>query len=373
MSGIYFDHNATTWIEPKVITYMAEIMAAPNNPSSIHRFGREASMVVEKARKRIKQYIHADQEDQVIFTATGTEANNLALANFKERATVISAVEHASIFKNMHSHVTIPVDHEGQLSLKALDNILRHTPGKLFVSVMLANNETGVVYPVKEICDLAHQYHAVVHTDAVQAAGKIPVYFNKLGVDMMTIAAHKLGGPQGAAALIAKKSLVLKPFYSGGGQEKMMRPGTENVAAIGGFGLAMEIASKTKEQYDWIKTLRDQMEDELITYTQRKDLVCAKQAERLPNTSCIAMPGVNYETQVMHFDMENIAISAGSACSSGRIEPSHVLKAMQIPQYIRQCAIRVSLGKKNTVEEMKRFVAVWKELYTRLVTHQKIA
>lgn len=355
---IYLDYNATAPIRPEVIARMQALLASPANPSSVHRFGREAKKHLENARKTIADTISA-WPAEIIFTATGSEANNTALRAIPGKSVLVSSVEHSSVIK-CHSHEggnpsLLPVDPNGILDLTALDTILSQTPQTL-VSVMLANNETGVIQPLAEVGAICKKYGAILHCDAIQALGKIPVDFGALGVDMLSLSAHKCGGPVGAAALVVRRDLAITPLLTGGGQELGRRAGTENIPAIAGFATAVEMVADLAPLRRWL----DAMEKEL------GETIFGQGIARLPNTSCIAMPGVSNEVQLMDFDLKGFAVSAGSACSSGRIEVSHVLTAMGIPKELAGCAIRVSGGWRTTEQEIQAFTQGWKQLRQRL-------
>jgi cysteine desulfurase len=269
---------------------------------------------------------------------------------------LVSAIEHSSVLKNNPKAVQIPVTPQGVVDLSALDKLLSEKKPTL-VSVMLANNETGVIQPIAEVAALCKQYGAKLHCDAVQALGKIPVDAGMLGCDMMSISAHKCGGPVGAAALIVRRGTDIKPLLVGGGQEKGRRAGTENIAAIVGFAKAVELFdfAQMKKIRGWL----DEMEKETAVSIGAK-------SPRLPNTSCIAMQGVSNEVQLMDFDLKGFAVSAGSACSSGRIEPSHVLAAMHVPKEQAACAIRVSAGWNTAEQDIAAFTQAWQQTAQRL-------
>lgn len=350
--SIYLDYNATAPVRPQVVARMQEILAVPANPSSVHSYGRQAKKWLEDARKTIADAISA-WPNEVIFTATGTEANAMALKGFLGRRVLASAVEHSSVLS--HTKEFIPVDCNGLVDLQALEEKLSKS-GDTLVSIMLANNETGVIQPIMEIAAICKKHGALLHADAVQALGKIPVDFGALGVDMMSISTHKCGGPIGAAALVIRRDLPIQPLFTGGGQELRRRAGTENVAAIAGFAKAVELFD-----FGHMRKLRGWLDG-----LEEGQNVLGKGAERLPNTSCIAMPGVSNEVQLMGFDLEGFAVSAGSACSSGRIEPSHVLKAMGIAEVQAKSAIRVSGGWQTTENDIISFTNAWIQTYKRL-------
>lgn len=363
-SHIYMDNNATVVTSQKVLAAMQELHGLPLNASSIHASGRRARGLLEAVRERIAALTNCGNA-RIVFTASGTESNNMALRGLAGYKVLVSAVEHASIRKIGVHEGEIAVNGDGVVDIAALCQQLRnYKDGKFLVSVMLANNETGVIQPIKEIAEIVHAHGGLIHTDAVQAFGKINVDMAALGADMLTISAHKFGGPQGAAALIFKKGAKLESIIMGGGQEQGYRAGTENVLAIHGFGAAALEATESLENSDNIARIRDKIETEIKNIAPDA-VIFGQSAIRLPNTSMIAMPYVPSGTQVMHFDMESIAVSAGSACSSGKVEVSHVLLAMGVPENLAKCAIRVSLGINNTIDDAEKFVIAWKKLYER--------
>ncbi|NBX04417.1 MAG: cysteine desulfurase [Alphaproteobacteria bacterium] len=368
----YLDYNATAPVFPEVVQKMAEILSAPHNASSVHSFGREAKRVLEAARKTIADSISA-WPNEVIFCGSGTESNITALRGFSGRRVLVSAVEHSSVLKPSPAgrglgEGIIPVDKNGIVDLAALEKILGSPhPGPLpagegvLVSIMLANNETGVIQPIAEVAKICKAHSAILHCDAVQALGKIPVDFGALGADLLTLSAHKCGGPVGAAALVVRRDLPFTPLFTGGGQESGRRAGTENIAAIAGFAKAAELIDL--EKMAALRGWLDAMEAELESYGAT---VFGKPPPRLPNTSCISMPNVGNEVQLMDFDLAGFAVSAGSACSSGRIEVSHVLTAMGVPKDIAGTAIRVSGGWGTTQKDVEQFTEQWIALRRRL-------
>lgn len=361
---IYFDYNATAPLQSTALEAMIEWKEAPANASSVHGFGRRARQTIEKTRQLLLQAVNA-KNMQVVFTSTGTEANNLALKGLKVEHIFVSAIEHPSVLKAAPQAIPIKVNGTGVIDLEAFEQLLAKTSGKALVSVMLANNETGVIQPLQKIVSIAKKYNALVHTDAVQALGKIKIDAQALGIDMMTVSAHKLGGPQGAAALLIRKGLVLESLLQGGGQEQGMRAGTENVIAISGFGAVLN--QLDVKNFATVEKLRNELESELCTIDPAIKVI-GDEAMRLPNTSCIVMPSISSETQLIEFDLQGFAVSAGSACSSGKVAPSHVLLAMGVKENDAKCAIRVSMGQQNTKQEVQAFIKVWKELYQRINT-----
>jgi cysteine desulfurase len=355
---VYLDYNAATPIKPAVVAAMTELLGRVGNPSSVHGFGRQARRAVETAREQVAALAGATPA-QVIFTASGTEANNLALRGFPGRAVLVSAIEHESVLRAAPDAPRIPVAADGVIDLAALDALLARLDRPALVSVMLANNETGIVQPVAEVAALAHRHGALVHSDAVQAPGRLPLDLAARDVDLLTVSAHKCGGPQGAAALIARTDPA--PLLVGGGQERGRRAGTENVAALAGFGVAAALAVGELAEAPSIARLRDGLEARVRALSNRAVVIGAGQA-RLPNTSCIALPGAKAETQVMALDLAGIAVSAGSACSSGKVAASHVLAAMGLPRRLVGSAIRISLGWTTSDGDIDRFVAAWAAL-----------
>lgn len=339
---IYLDYNATAPLRPEVIARVTELLAAPANASSVHGYGRAAKKHLEDARKMIAETIGAFA-NEIIFVSCGSEANSMALRGFSDRRILASAIEHSSVLQ--YADATIPVDANGIVDLAALDAMLANSAPAL-VSVILANNETGVIQPIAAIAQICKKHSALLHTDAVQALGKIPVDFTALGCDMMTIAAHKMGGPLGAAALVIRQDLAIKPMLIGGGQELRRRAGTENVAAIAGFARAVELIDLAQMQR--LRGWLDVLESSLPGYT-----VFSASALRLPNTVALAKPGISQEVMLMKLDLAGFAVSAGSACSSGRIEPSHVLLAMGVDKGLAGAAIRISGGWATTEAEIK--------------------
>jgi cysteine desulfurase len=354
---IYLDYNATTPLLPNVREAMLDIMDIPLNPSSVHGFGRHAKSIMEVARSRIAHLAGCDDRYQVIFTANGTEANNIALNGFKDHKLITTNVEHASVLHIVGEGV-IPVDSNGIVQLEVLEKILAQMVVPVLVSVQFANNETGVIQPLKEIIDIVHKAGGLIHTDASQAFGKVEFSAKDLDVDLITISAHKFGGPVGAGALLFKKHLPLKPFMKGGGQEYRLRPGTQNIVAIHGFGVAAEIALNMVQKASEIECLRNYLEDKL-TSINNEVVVFGKSSLRLPNTSLISMPNVHNETQVIYFDLNGIAVSAGAACSSGKVDVSLTLLAMGYSEEVAKTALRISLGYGTTKAEIDAFIKLW--------------
>lgn len=359
----YLDHNATTPVRPEAAAAVADVLTMAGNPSSVHRFGREMRRRLEDARERVAAVVGA-MPAEIVFTSGGTEANALAIRGCGRPRVLVSAIEHASVLAAASGAESIPVDGRGVLDCAALEVMLSAGPTPALVAVMLANNETGVIQPVAEVTALARRHGALVHCDAVQAAGKIPIDVGALGVDFLSLSAHKLGGPAGCGALFVRQGAPITAELVGGGQERGRRAGTENLAGIAGFGVAAEMCTGSIAAADRWALWRDDLERR-VTELAPAARIFGAGAARLPNTSCLAMPGVASATQLMTFDLAGLAVSAGSACSSGKIARSHVLEAMGVPGAEAASAIRVSLGWTTTTEDVESFVRTWSALYVR--------
>lgn len=363
----YLDHNATSPLRPEVVEVVLRVLQLPGNASSVHTEGRAARAEMETARASVARLVGTKAKN-VIFTSGGTEAANLVLTpSFRRLGQLgatrlfIGATEHPCIL-NGHRFPAekigaIPVDAQGILDLAWLKARLEQLDERALVSVQLANNETGVLQPIPEIAKLVHDHGGLIHTDAVQAAGRIPVNIVSLGVDALTLSAHKLGGPKGAGALVLASDQyeIGEKLIRGGGQEKNYRAGTENMAGIAGFGAAAELALAGLEQEaERLGALRDEAEA-LVRRIAPDALVVGSGAERLPNTLAFAIPGLKAETALIAFDLAGIALSSGSACSSGKVKRSHVLDAMGVEPALAEGVLRVSLGWSTTKEDVIRF------------------
>ncbi|MEO0391836.1 MAG: cysteine desulfurase family protein [Pseudomonadota bacterium] len=355
--AVYLDHNATTPLKPTVAEAMAMAMGAPGNPSSIHSFGRAARKLVETARHQVAQAVNATPED-VIFTSGATEADNAALRHTGMASVLTTATEHDAILQARDGLITVAVDGQGLIDLAALDHALSAAPKPALVSVMLANNETGVIQPLAEISALVRHHGAFLHCDAVQALGKIPIDIQALGIDLMSLSAHKCGGPSGVGALVATERLEPSKWQFGGGQEKRRRPGTENLIGIVGFGAAAAQAIDDMPHITGLGALRDGMEDKIKAGVPVIRVMGAD-APRLPNTSNMVLPAVPAQTQVMALDLSGFAVSSGSACSSGRVDPSHVILAMTGDRDLSACALRISMGWDTKPADIDGFVAAY--------------
>jgi cysteine desulfurase len=358
--SVYLDHNATSPLRPMAFEAMAEALRAGGNPSSVHRAGRSARASVETARRKVAALVGASPAE-VVFTSGGTEANNLVLRGSGRRRVLVSAVEHDSVLKAASDAEIIPVDRDGIVDFAALERLLAKSPEPAIVSVMFANNETGVIQPIVELARLARVAGALVHCDAVQGAGKASIDMRALGVDYLSLSAHKFGGPTGVGALVVRAGVPLMPDRRGGGQESWRRAGTENVGGIVGFGAAAEEAAKGLD----VRSFRDRLESELLKIAPEATIFGAD-APRLSNTVCISMPGVAAETQVMALDLAGISVSSGSACSSGKVGRSAVLAAMGVEPSVADSALRISFGWNTESEDIERLIAAWRDLYIRV-------
>lgn len=378
---VYLDHNATTATRPAVISAMAEVLAATGNPSSIHGEGRAKRALLEEARRSIARLVGAEAAC-VTFTSGGTEASNLALSpTIRDprdprpvTRVAVSAVEHPAVAAGARfpreAVETIPVDAQGVVDLAAVEAAFsRHAAARpaerMILALMAANNETGVIQPVAEAAAIAKRFGGLTHVDAVQAAGKIPVDLAALGCDFLALAAHKFGGPAGVGALVrAHEGLhVSEPVVKGGGQEKGWRGGTENVAGVVGMGVAAEEALAGLEDFAKLGDARDALEAGLRRVGET--VVFGEGAARLPNTSCFAAPGVASANAMIALDLAGIAVSAGSACSSGKTKASPVLDAMGVAHDLSIGMLRVSFGWCSAPSDGEAFLAAWARLAER--------
>ncbi len=364
---IYLDHNASSPIKPAVRAAVMEAMERTGNPSSVHRYGRIARKHIEEARAKVAALVGV-KPSQVIFTSGGTEANNMALRSGGVTTLLPSAIEHDSILSVASDALRLPVKMEGVVDLTKAEKIFKDTKAPALIAVMLVNNETGVIQPIAEIVRLAQQYGHKVHTDAVQAAGRLPLDFKALDVQSLSLSAHKIGGPQGIGALIVAEKMVFQPLLQGGGQEMNRRAGTENVAGIVGFGVAAQLAVDDLRDTLRLRLLRDELQQQLLDSAEGDVVVLGAKADRVGNTLCIAMNGVSSETQVMAMDLAGVAVSAGSACSSGKVKSSHVLRAMGYDIDVAAAALRISLGWNTETKDIARCIEAWRVLYRR--THE---
>jgi cysteine desulfurase len=371
----YFDWNATAPLREEARAAMDAAFGLTGNASSVHAEGRAARQLVEEARARVAALAGTEPKN-VTFTSGATEANMLALTpalqiggrkELRDRL-FVSAIEHPSVGSGGRFTAALieelPVNGDGIVDLAALE---RHVAGAScpLVSVMLANNETGVIQPISEVAHIVHAGNGMLHVDAVQAPGRVDCRLGDLGADLMSLSAHKLGGPQGAGALICRGDIhVAEPLIRGGGQERGQRAGTENVAAIAGFGAAAAYAGQVDAGR--MAVLRDRLEAGIKLATPQA-VIFGADASRLPNTTLFAVPGVKAETAIIAFDLNGIAVSSGSACSSGKVQASRVLAAMGVEPSLARGAVRVSLGWSTTEAEVERFLQTWNMLVESLL------
>ena len=354
---IYLDYNATAPMPEPVVDAMTAAAKLRGNPSSVHADGRAARAAVEAARRDVAALVGA-LPAQVVFASGATEANALALRGCGRRRVLVAASEHESVLRAVDAPELLPVDEDGRVRPDDLSAALGTEDDDAVVSVMLANNETGILQDIPALAACAASAGALFHCDAVQAPGRIPVDFDALGVDLLSLSAHKVGGPKGVGALVMRDGLALTPMIRGGGQERGLRGGTENLTGIAGFGAAARLARERLGKADILAALRDRLETEARAAVAAA-VVIGADMPRLPNTSCIAVPGLSAETQVMALDLAGVAVSAGSACSSGKVKISHVLLAMGLDEEIARSAIRVSLGPETTEADVDAFLAAW--------------
>ena len=377
MKKVYLDHNATTPLDPRVFEAMKPYFTdVYGNPSSPHHYGRLAKQALEESRAVVAEAIGAKPEE-IIFTSGGTESDNLALrgiAYHKGKGHIITtSVEHHAVLKTCKdlendgfSITYLPVDSQGRVAPDEVKKSIRKDT--ILISIMYANNETGVIEPVAEIGRIAREWGIQFHSDAVQAMGKIEVNVKKLGVSLLSLSSHKIYGPKGIGALFVKDGVQLSPLTTGGSHEQGMRAGTENIPAIVGFAQALKIAAEEMATYHTkVLYLRDKLESALLENFSQVTIHSSK-AERLPHTSCIGFASVEAESILLHLDLKGIAASSGSACTTGEPEPSHVLLAMGVPTELAQGAIRISLGKENTGDEIDYTVDVLQNVISQLRT-----
>jgi cysteine desulfurase len=374
----YLDHNATAPMRPEVAKAVARALGLAGNPSSVHAEGRAARAAVERAREQVAALVGA-QPKNVVFTSGGTEAANAVLSpslrrHGEEGASLFlpGAVEHVC---GLEGHgfpadavARIPVDRNGVVDLAWLEARLARHEGRALVSVQVANNETGVVQPVAQAAALVRAAGGLMHSDAVQAAGRLPVDIGALGADVLTVSAHKLGGPKGVGAIVFASDRIdmAERLVRGGGQERGRRAGTENVAGIVGFGAAAEIAGRDLDgEATRLRALRDALERDLRRVAPEA-MIFGEGVERLPNTTAFAVAGLRAETALIALDLDGIAVSSGSACSSGKVRRSHVLEAMGVAPGLAEGAIRVSLGWNSTPADVAAFVSGFEKLTERL-------
>ncbi|MBR0927509.1 cysteine desulfurase [Bradyrhizobium diazoefficiens] len=373
---VYLDWNATTPLRPEARAAMVAAYDLVGNPSSVHAEGREARRLIEDARAALAAAVGALPRN-VVFTSSGTEANSLALSpglrgpsGGPVERLLVSAVEHASVLAGGRfpgaAIGLIRVTRSGVVDLEHLRAQLNDGPPAL-VSIMAANNETGALQPVAEAAGIVHEAGSLLHVDAIQALGKIPFNIKAIGADLATLSAHKIGGPKGVGALVVAEGIAgLEPVLRGGGQELNRRAGTENVAGIAGFGAAAKVALQAlPEDAERVATLRNRLENGIRSVAGAT--IFSGDVERLPNTVLFTAPGLKAETAVIGFDLEGVAVSSGSACSSGKVQPSHVLSAMGCDPAVAQGAVRLSLGWSTEPEDINRALEAWRKLGNSLL------
>jgi cysteine desulfurase len=395
MRRIYLDHNATVPVQPDVVVAVAQALSLAN-PSSVHTEGRAARAAVEQARARVAALVRASSR-HVVFTSGGTEANVTVLvpglrerdesagpSSCKAMLLLMSETEHPCVREGHRfgpdNVEHIPVGRDGLVDLGWLEARLTRFeaefPGqRAMISVHLANNETGVIQPVRAISELARRFDALVHCDGVQAAGRIDIDITRLDVDILTLSAHKLGGPKGVGAIVFRNGrlYLAEKLLRGGGQEVGWRAGTENVAGIIGFGVAAEIAAGAlATERSRLSQLRDELERRVVACAP-ETIIFGKSVPRLPNTSAFATPGVSAETALIQLDLAGISISSGSACSSGKVKQSHVLRAMGVASELSKGALRVSLGWTTTAEDIDWFIDAYTQMIVALLERHKQA
>lgn len=366
MKGIYLDHAATTPIHPEVLDAMLPYYHESfGNASSMHAFGRQARNAINRSRDSIAKHI-GSHPSQVIFTSGGTESNNTALFGVcysligQNKHIITTEIEHHAVLEPSHAleklgfDVTyLKVDSSGMVQVQDVEAAIR--PNTVLISVMYGNNEVGTLQPIEEIGQLARSRGILFHVDAVQALGKVPIDLSVLSVDLMSFSAHKIGGPKGIGALYAAKNVHMSPYLHGGSQERNRRGGTENVAGIAGFARAVELAvSELASRRDHMEQMRSAMLESLTKYLGSEGWVInGHPTRRLPHILNVSFPGIDTETMLMNLDLEGIAASSGSACTSGSLEISHVLKAMHLPEKVMQSAVRFSFGMGNAMDEIE--------------------
>ncbi len=357
---VYLDYNATAPILPEVLGAVSETLAAVGNPSSVHQDGRERRAAVEDAREELAALLNC-QPDSITFTSGGTEANAMAVSGLRQSGIVsdvfCSSTEHLSVLEHVDDSNRLPVDSNGLINLNVLDETLKAIGKPVLVCVMFANNETGVIQPIKDVSALVHEHGGYLLCDAVQALGKVSIDLATLGADLVSVSAHKMGGPQGVGALVNCAGLDLAPILIGGGQEKRKRSGTENTAGIVGFGTAA-LANRKLQTSSKVEELRTRLESALQS-KRPESVVHSINVERLPNTTNISLPGVTSESQVISLDLAGFSVSAGSACSSGKMARSHVLEAMGLNPELSDSAIRISIGPTTKWQDLEQFIEVW--------------
>jgi cysteine desulfurase len=372
MKHIYLDYNATTPVRTEVVQIMTECCRSIyGNPSSLHHFGQQAKQAIDRARFQVSRLLNAPPA-KLVFTSGGTESNNMAIQGVAARSRgkkqlITCRSEHSSVLnvfkklaKDDYEINYIPVNEHGVIDLAALDDALNDTTA--LVSIMLANNETGVIQPIKEIVELVHSHGALLHVDAIQALGKMPVDVLELGVDMLSISGHKIGAPKGIGALYVRIGCKIDPLFFGGNQESRRRSGTENVPGIVAFGKACELITDHLDCEIAKLTELGKLLENTIKKNIPNAVINGAGASRIPNTVNVSFPGCESDTLMMMLDMKGVAVSSGASCSAGSGEPSHVLKAMGLPQNLLYSTLRFSVGISNTQEEIIQAVDILEQM-----------
>ncbi len=367
---LYFDHSATTPIDPKVSALMKEV--ADNhfgNPSSIHKYGQKARAIIEKSRRQIADALGVKSRN-IIFTGGGSEANNMVLQNLlysDKKHVITSAIEHPAVLKVLKhlkrfgvSFTTVPVNKFGMVDPANIESAIRDDTA--LISIMYANNEVGTIQPIAKIAKIVHKNNILFHTDAVQTPGKIPIIMNELNADLMSFSAHKFYGPKGVGFLYIRDGIKLFPMIIGGGQEKKLRAGTENTPGIAGLGLAMEIAVKNlSDSQNHLKTIENHFKKRL-TEIYSTAIYNGHPEHHLPGLVSVTIPSITSDLMLVNLDIKGIAVSSGSACSSGTVKPSDVLSAMNVSNKHNISTLRISFGKSNTIEEVDKLIDAFDEI-----------
>ena len=371
---VYLDYNATAPLRPESAEAIKRAMTVVGNPSSVHRFGRETRKMMEMAREQVADAIKTDPT-HITFVSGATEANNSVLSGSPAKRIFISAIEHDSLLDAAYALTPqgyevhhIPVSHEGVVDLEWLRKKLYEAPEtETLISVMMVNNETGVIQPIEKVVEIAKGHgQSYVHSDAVQALGRIPVDFEALGVDYISLSAHKIGGPAGIGALVYDHDTPLQKYIHGGGQERRRRAGTENFLGAVGFGAAAQACIRDIDRYQMIGEWRDATE-QLMAEAVPEAIFFGRSMKRVPNTIQVSLPAIPAEKQLMNLDLSGLSVSSGSACSSGSIQPSHVLSAMGVDPKVAEGALRISAGWDTMESEMKLFGETWIKMANKLL------
>ncbi len=359
----YLDHNASSPLRPVARAAALAALDTIGNPSSVHAEGRRVRALIDTAREQVAALVGA-KPSEVVFTSGATEANNCVMAG-GWKAICVSAIEHDSVLAPARASgakvIALPASKDGIVELPSVAGSLAHASAggaRVLLSVMMANNETGVIQPVAQAAALAREHGVALHVDAVQAPGRLPLNFAELGADMLVVSAHKLGGPRGVGALIVRDGVNLPAFVKGGGQERRRRGGTEDVAGIAGFGAAAAEVARETDAAQRMADLRDKLEAGVVAATPSA-VIIGHNASRIANTSCLALPGKAAETIVIRLDLEGVAVSAGAACTSGKVGANSVIEAMGLGPEIARAAVRISLGPQTNDDDIAAFLAAW--------------